>query len=327
MQVGENTRPNVLARVRAPLGAPTRACCEPGETLTPSSPSFDPSTAGEDAVAQEVARKLGFDPDDRSSLADLAAVGIARLAWRDGPVEDWHAVPQRRISDSELMRASAAATRSVRDLLVAELPPPPWPRDPAGGEDGADRVFADIADLLSAPSWCLPDGRPIADLAPSGQDLTAFVRHVDKHARCWAGLAAGCDLHEVLLVLACHAALRCRRWWLAPDWPYLISEFARRLDDPGQDSEEAARVRNLRPPGCGRQLRTSRPPRGRTGPAHRRSRLVLPARWPQRPSAGGLRAAGTPGFQASHPRAVAAPSRCPADAPGGQSSDGQGVPR
>jgi hypothetical protein len=83
--------------------------------------------ADEGALARDAARKLGFDPDDRGSLADLAAVGIARLAWRDRPVEDWHAVPQRRISDSEMMRASAAVTRAVRDLLAAELPSSPWP--------------------------------------------------------------------------------------------------------------------------------------------------------------------------------------------------------
>lgn len=206
--------------------------------------------ADEGALAREAARKLGFNPDDRSKLADLAAVAIARLAWRDSPVEDWHAAPQRRISDSELMRASAAVTRAVRDLLVAELPPSPWPRGAPGAGDDADRVFAHIARLLSEPSRCLPDGRTLADLAPSRQDLTAFARHVEEHARWWADLAAGHGLHELVLVLACHAALRCRRWWLAPDWPYVISEFAGRVDEyPGQvNAEHATHAQSMEPP-------------------------------------------------------------------------------
>lgn len=145
--------------------------------------------ADQGALAREVARKLGFDPDDRSSLADLAAVAIARLAWRDGPVEDWHAAPQRRISDSELMRASAAVTRAVRDLLVAELPPSPWPRDGTGAASDADRVFAEIAGMMSAPARRLPDGRTLADLAPAREDLRAFIRHVEEHARWWTVLA------------------------------------------------------------------------------------------------------------------------------------------
>lgn len=51
------------------------------------------------------------------------------------------------------------------------------------------------------------------------------------------------------LVLACHAALRCRRWWLGPDWPYLIDEFARRTADPGQLTvEQASHGRSTDPP-------------------------------------------------------------------------------
>jgi hypothetical protein len=217
-----------------------------------SAACLDPSqeSAGEAVGAPEVARKLGFDPDDRSSLADLAAVGITRLAWRDGPIEDWHAIPQGRISDSELMRANAAATRAVKDLLVAELPPSPWPRGPAGDYGVADRMFGNVAGLLSAPSQSLPDGRTLADLSPSREDLAVFGHHVEEHAQWWAGLAARSGLHEVLLALSCHAALRCRRWWLAPDWPYLIEEFARRLDNPGQDSGQPAHAWDLRlPPG------------------------------------------------------------------------------
>jgi hypothetical protein len=196
-----------------------------------------------------VAWKLGFDPGDRGRLADLAAVGIARLAWRDGPLEDWHAVPQRRISDSEPMRANAAVTRAVRDLLVAEFPPPPWPRDAAGAKGDAERVLAEIAALLSAPGRRLPDGRTLEELAPAREDLMMFAWHVQEHTRWWANLAAWHGLYEVLLVLACHAALRCRRWWLGPDWPYLIGEFARRAADPGQLSvEQAVRVRSTGPP-------------------------------------------------------------------------------
>jgi hypothetical protein len=54
----------------------------------------------------------------------------------------------------------------------------------------------------------------------------------------------------VLLVLACHAALRCRRWWLALDWPYVIGEFARRVDDsPGQvNAEHATHAQSMEPP-------------------------------------------------------------------------------
>jgi hypothetical protein len=260
-----------------PTGCEPVRCCEPGETPRQPSGGSSKVIADEGALARDAARKLGFDPDDRGSLADLAAVGIARLAWRDGPVEDWRAVPQRRISDSEMMRASAAVTRAVRDLLAAELPSSPWPRDSGGAEGDADQVFAGVADLLSAPARCLPDGRSLADLAPAREDLTAYVRHVQQHAHWWADLAAGHGLHEVLLVLACHAALRCRRWWLAPDWPYLIGEFARRVADPGQ---QAACARCTGPPPDVAGGRASRSTGGGSRPADRGACLVLPAHRP-----------------------------------------------
>jgi hypothetical protein len=41
-------------------------------------------------------------------MMDLAAVAMVRLAWRDGPVEDWH--KEGHICNSEMMRANAATT-------------------------------------------------------------------------------------------------------------------------------------------------------------------------------------------------------------------------
>lgn len=33
-------------------------------------------------------------------------------------------------------------------------------------------------------------------------------------------------------MLACTGVAACPRWWLAPDWPYLVEEFIARLADP-----------------------------------------------------------------------------------------------
>jgi hypothetical protein len=48
-----------------------------------------------------VKRRLQLE--DRRALVGLAAVGIAKLAWRNSPVEDWHSVWYRRIGQSEMM--------------------------------------------------------------------------------------------------------------------------------------------------------------------------------------------------------------------------------
>jgi hypothetical protein len=76
------------------------------------------------AVICNAARHLGVNPQVRAQVLDLASVAIARLAWRDSPVEGWHADPDSRISDPELMRANAATTRLTRRILELHVPEP-----------------------------------------------------------------------------------------------------------------------------------------------------------------------------------------------------------
>src|SRR5690606_23630067 len=65
-------------------------------------------------VARRTAHSLELDPSEQAVVLDLAALAIARLAWRNSPVEDWHAAPDSRISDAEMMRATTSITRHVR---------------------------------------------------------------------------------------------------------------------------------------------------------------------------------------------------------------------
>jgi hypothetical protein len=89
-------------------------------TADPSHPILPaPGRAGLHALLLQAAPSLGFSPVDQNVVLDLAAVAIARLAWRDSPVEDWHAAPASRICDADLMRATVNVTRRVRELLGA----------------------------------------------------------------------------------------------------------------------------------------------------------------------------------------------------------------
>jgi hypothetical protein len=74
-----------------------------------TNPSSTPAAAR--ATIFSAARQVGINRQDRAEVLDLAAVAITRWAWRDSPVEDWHADPDSRIGDPELMRANAATTR------------------------------------------------------------------------------------------------------------------------------------------------------------------------------------------------------------------------
>jgi hypothetical protein len=216
------------------------------------------------ALLRNAADRLGFDPADQSVVLDQAAVAIARLAWRDSPVEDWHAAPDSRINDAELMRATVNVTRGVRELLdidnrVRLASPPgsllagcpqietPAPCARIGISAGA---LDAVAVMLTAPDRRLPDGRQLREVAPSPGQLVAYSDHVHDLAGQWAALADHVGPPALLMLLASYAAVSCRRWWLGLDWPYLVTEFVARLRDPDRwgDAAVAAHVPGLTRP-------------------------------------------------------------------------------
>jgi hypothetical protein len=85
----------------------------------PVTPSYGELAALVVAQAGVIETLRGEVAELRTEVAvfDLAAVAIARLAWRDSPLENWHAAADSRISDAELMRATVNVTRRVRGLL------------------------------------------------------------------------------------------------------------------------------------------------------------------------------------------------------------------
>ena len=81
----------------------------------PTVPVDDPiSPEREQALLDAILRhQVGIDPHDAAVVLDLAAVGIVNNAWRNSPVEDWHA--QGRLDDGDMLRINAHSTwRSVR---------------------------------------------------------------------------------------------------------------------------------------------------------------------------------------------------------------------
>ncbi|WP_131786671.1 hypothetical protein [Protofrankia symbiont of Coriaria ruscifolia] len=153
------------------------------------------------------------------------------MTWRDGPAEDWHAGRDSRLDDAEVMRANAAITRLVRDLLATHLPSlsPGGQGTVRGGSPG--EVFAAIAGALTAPDLRLPDGRRLADVAPDHARLKRYRRAVRTWCARWAAITGKIGAQAVLLFLASWTLTTCRHRWLGPDWPAIVDRFLRHLDD------------------------------------------------------------------------------------------------
>jgi hypothetical protein len=134
------------------------------------------SLVGRDAAPLDVdlaAAQLGRDPLIRDALIDLAALGVARSTWRQGPVEDWHIAG--RIGQVEMMRANAATSRHVRSLLAELLPERWWTWNAQTGlHADALLLWSVLAREIGSVDRGLPDGRTVAELAPDDEQTVEY---------------------------------------------------------------------------------------------------------------------------------------------------------
>ncbi|MGH8908817.1 MAG: hypothetical protein ACRD0K_20565 [Egibacteraceae bacterium] len=186
----------------------------------------EPGLADLRAILHE---RVGIDPDDAATVLDLAAIGITNGAWRNGPVEDWHA--QGRIRDGGMLRANVATTKLVHAVLETRL---------GGVLDTAfsDELFLAVFEALADPDRVLPDGRTLCELA--GEDLDELVEHMDGALGAIAISAERRGVPFALLRAAAHGGLACSRWWGTPWWPAIVAAFIARLPAPHPRCRTAA---------------------------------------------------------------------------------------
>jgi hypothetical protein len=147
-----------------------------------------------------------------------------------------------------MMRANAASTRLLREVLGGRIPAVSGDAVGAMGDivSGVGRALADSARRL-------PDGRTLTELALDPAQVVAFERHVWMFCARWNRVAARYGVPEIIALLALYAGRYCWRWWLAPGWPHVVDEYVRRLDDPARwrDPVMAERVARVGVPDIG----------------------------------------------------------------------------
>ncbi|TFD72149.1 hypothetical protein [Cryobacterium sp. Hb1] len=90
-------------------------------------------------------------PDDTALLLRYAPAALTHRCWRNSVIEDWHAGPQSRISDADMMRAAVATTRIFHQALTDALSPTlaqtgPYSADSFDPED-LSQAFSDAFDI------------------------------------------------------------------------------------------------------------------------------------------------------------------------------------
>lgn len=208
-------------------------------------------TSFESTFNEETLRRLlqstEVHPDDIGTLLRYAPAALTHLCWRNSIVEDWHAGPDSRISDAEMMRANISTTRIFHQSLWFAL-----------GESWADVgpfdeslldpevlavAFADaLADAFDIDRL-LPHGITLGDLG--GEEFDELQEHAALQLSALVSMAERHGSHTVVMWLGLRGLTTATsHWWGTPKWPFIVDEFFRRLDDP-----EHERWRSTGPPG------------------------------------------------------------------------------
>ncbi len=198
----------------------------------------------EDVLLEAILRhQVGIDPHAAAAVLDLAAVGLVNSAWRNSPVEDWHA--DGRLRDGDMLRINAHSTWRVQQITRR------WQAEvelaAQSHVDALDAIEVDQSDRLAFRIWRwlvnpnrqLPTGSTLAELA--GDDLDEYRQHADGTLGGFAAMSQRRGARHAVWRSAAHGSLTCRHWWGTPTWPPLVDRFLHALDHPddahwGEDS-------------------------------------------------------------------------------------------
>jgi hypothetical protein len=186
---------------------------------------------------REALSKAHIHPDDTALLLRYAPAALTHLCWRNSVIEDWHAGPQSRISDADMMRASVATTRIFHRALTDALSPilaetGPYSADSFDPED-LSLAFDDAFEIAFNRNRLLPHGVSLSALA--GDELDELTTHATLELDTLLDVADEEGVHRVLMWLALRGRLAVPDWWGTPNWPFVVDEFFRALSDPSHE--------------------------------------------------------------------------------------------
>lgn len=203
-------------------------------------------TVGDDSVTPEreselidglLREQVGIDTAQLSPVVDLVAIGLANSAWRNSPVEAWHA--GGRLSNGQMLRVNSSTTWRIRQLLAHWLAEAGFSLHtstsdlnsiPAGD---AEYLATQVYRWLASPRRKLLDGLTLGELARDG--LPGYQRHAEQALGGFALMARDRGTRFAFMHAAAHGGMACTNWWGHPAWPALVSSFLQALNDPANE--------------------------------------------------------------------------------------------
>lgn len=177
----------------------------------------------------------GVHPDDLAALIRYVPGALTHLCWRNSVLEDMHAGPDSTISDAEMMRASVATTRIFHRALWAGLVTINDGDGPLVSPDSVEPeelwyAFSEAMRDVFRPERMLPHGVPLGDLA--GELLSEIEVDAKDHLVTLVTMAYELGAGPVLRWLCAYGLASAKNYWGTPNWPAIVDELFRILDDP-----------------------------------------------------------------------------------------------
>ncbi len=192
------------------------------------------------ATLDQVLHGAGVHPDDIVTLLRYAPLGLTHLCWRNTVLEDWHAGPESRIHDGDMMRGNVATTRLFAQALWAAFADQIADAELMCRADFTDEdidmlagAFADALEGAFSAERTLPHGVTLGEL---GGDQVAEL--YDHAATQLGALLEQAELHGVAVVLmwlAARGRMSCADWWGSPRWPLIVDALLARLANPADE--------------------------------------------------------------------------------------------
>lgn len=196
---------------------------------------FDIPEAEFEPLLRRLLPTLGLHPDNVGQLFMYLPASLTYHCWRATGIEDWHAAgPASQLSDIDMMRANIDTTRIFYQYLWKEIGEWWLELGPYSSEIVDYETLQDLFRTASAkvfdPARKLPQGVTLGELM--GERLTEIHDRADVVLESIYRAARTMGHHYVVMLLAFHEADSPRIWWGTPEWPLVIDEFFRLLDDP-----------------------------------------------------------------------------------------------
>ncbi|MFF7649627.1 hypothetical protein ACFZCY_07190 [Streptomyces sp. NPDC007983] len=168
---------------------------------------------------------FGIDTDDTELLVSAAAVGLVADAWRDGPLDEIHAVGGGP-SDGEMFAQSVDLYRRARAALIAAR------------EDGPEALlaFQAVASDVDLP-WA---GGSRFTLRTSGEPTDEFLQQLDDRVRFTSETMRKQGWRAGVLHRAFSAAVKASAHFGMPSWPGSVTAAMEHL--AGLDRSDAPEV-------------------------------------------------------------------------------------